>query len=91
MPTGLEVRIDGRSQVQNKRLALEILEARLEAFQLEKHQTQVNKGRKDQVGSGQRGDKIRTYRTRDNQITDHRTGRKYPLDRWLTGEPLLVE
>ena len=41
--------------------------------------------RKDQVGSGERGDKIRTYRFQDNQVKDHQTGKQAPCDRVLAG------
>jgi peptide chain release factor 1 len=46
----------------------------------------INRERKDKIGSGQRGDKIRTYRFQDNLILDHRTGQKFPLDSWLKGK-----
>jgi len=35
-----------------------------------------------------RADKIRTYRVRDDQILDHRTGRKTRLSAWLRGEAM---
>jgi len=41
--------------------------------------------RKGQVGSGMRGDKIRTYRFQDNIAKDHQTSRQAPLDRVLAG------
>lgn len=64
---------------------MEILASRLEALQQDQTHQKLNGSRKDQVGSGQRGDKIKTYRVRDNQVVDHRTGKKTPLDRWLSG------
>jgi peptide chain release factor 1 len=85
LPTGLTVRIDGRSQVQNRRLALEILATRLEDRAQHQDRAKVNQDRKGQVGSGQRGDKVRTYRVRDNMVTDHRTGQRWVLDKWLNG------
>jgi len=84
-PTGLSVRIDGRSQLNNKRIALEVLATRLEELHQVTENKKLNRDRKDQVGSGQRGDKIRTYRVRDNIVTDHRSGKKMPLDRWING------
>lgn len=84
-PTGLSVRIDGRSQLNNKRMALQILATKLEDQHTEQEQKRVSRDRKDQVGTGQRGDKIRTYRVRDNIVIDHRTGQKYQLSRWLDG------
>ena len=84
-PTGLSVRIDGRSQIQNRKVALQILATKLEDRHSEQLQERTNRDRKDQVGSGQRGDKIRTYRVRDNIVIDHRTGQKCQLSRWLDG------
>jgi peptide chain release factor 1 len=84
-PSGLSVRIDGRSQVANKKTALEVLATRIEALQRAMIHSCINKNRQDQVGSGQRGDKIRTYRVRDNLIIDHRTGKKWRFDQWILG------
>ncbi len=41
--------------------------------------------RKTQVGSGMRGDKIRTIRFQDNTVTDHLTGKRAPADKYLKG------
>jgi peptide chain release factor 1 len=41
--------------------------------------------RKKQVGSGMRGDKIRTYRFQDNTVKDHLTGRQAPADKVMSG------
>ena len=41
--------------------------------------------RKAQVGSGMRGDKIRTYREQDDQVTDHQTGKQARLKDVLRG------
>lgn len=41
--------------------------------------------RKQQVGSGERGDKIRTYRFQDGLVKDHRTNRSASIDRVLAG------
>jgi len=44
-----------------------------------------NNDRKTQIGSGMRGDKIRTYREQDDRITDHRTNKKFSLAEWVKG------
>lgn len=41
--------------------------------------------RKEQVGSGERGDKMRTYRFQDNSVKDHRTGKTSTCDRVMAG------
>lgn len=85
-PSGAKVRIDMRSQHQSKAMAIRVLESRLLEIQCERRNSHENQTRKTQIGSGMRGDKVRTYRSQDNQITDHRTGQKFRLDRWLRGE-----
>lgn len=86
-PSGLTVRIDNeRSQSQNRRLAMQVLRARLTAADEDKRVRETNDLRRQQVGSGMRGDKIRTLRVRDNLVTDHRTSKKWRLDAWLRGE-----
>ncbi len=42
--------------------------------------------RKEQTGSGERGDKIRTYRFQDNQVKDHRNNATVPIDQVLNGK-----
>ena len=42
--------------------------------------------RKAKVGSGERADKIRTYREKDDRVTDHRSGKKVGLGRVIRGE-----
>ena len=85
--TGLQVRIDNeRSQSQNKAMAMKVLAARLYEAEREKARQTKETERKQQVGTGQRGDKVRTYRTQDDQVTDHRTGVKVRLQSWYNGD-----
>lgn len=42
--------------------------------------------RKQQVGSGMRGDKVRTYREQDDTVTDHQTGKRASLKSILIGD-----
>lgn len=86
IPTGLSVRIDGRSQFANRKVALELLELKIQEKESDTAHEKLNKQRKESIGSGQRGDKIRTYRFQDNLILDHRTGQKLNLDSWMKGK-----
>jgi peptide chain release factor 1 len=77
LPTGLMVRAESeKSQKQNRENALMLLKARLYQIQKEQANTERVKERKDQVGSGQRGDKFRTIQEKHNSVTDHETGKK---------------
>lgn len=86
LPTGLSVRIDTRSQQRNKQIALKVLASRLSEREGQKLHAKENDARRAQLGTGQRGDKIRTYRTQDDRVTDHRSGRKWSLTKWMKGE-----
>ena len=76
-PTGLQVRCETeRDQHKNKRLAFGILRAKLlEAKENSEHAAR-NQARKEQLGVGARGDKRRTIRTQDDNVTDHVLGKK---------------
>ena len=85
-PTGFAVRIDNeRSQQQNKAMAYKVLAAKLYEAERDKIASERDKDRKQQVGTGMRGDKVRTYRTQDDQVNDHRTGQRWRLQDWARG------
>jgi peptide chain release factor 1 len=86
LPTGLQVRIDNeRSQHQNKAMAYKVLAARLYEAERERLAAERERDRRQQVGTGMRGDKVRTYRTQDDQVNDHRTGQRWRLQDWIRG------
>ncbi len=84
-PSGISVAIDGRSQHANRQLALAVLAARVaDVGRAEAFESQ-NADRRAKVGSGQRGDKVRTYRVKDDRWLDHRTGESGSVASWLSG------
>ena len=73
LPTGIVVSCqDERSQFQNKQKALKILYAKLKDYYERKKREEIAKERKEQVGTGERSEKIRTYNFPQNRVTDHR-------------------
>ncbi len=88
LPSGMVVSCqDERSQHKNRAKAMKILRARLAAAQHQKQQAEIDKDRRQQVGSGERSEKIRTYNYPQNRVTDHRIGLTlYKLDRIREGD-----
>ncbi len=73
VPTGTSVRIDsGRSRERNRELAFSTLLARLRDTRATRRKKAEDATRRALVGSGMRGDKIRTIRVQDGLVTDHR-------------------
>lgn len=75
LPTGIQAKSALKSQHQNRQIAREVLEARVAEHYRQQRTAAKAADRRDQVGSGMRGDKVRTYREQDDRVTDHRTGR----------------
>lgn len=73
LPTGLYVRCeDGRSQIKNKEMAMQILRSKLYEQKLREQQDAYSSHRRSLIGSGDRSEKIRTYNFPQSRITDHR-------------------
>jgi peptide chain release factor 1 len=77
-PTGIVVASrEERSQYANREKAMDILRAKLYEIEQTKATGNVTDLRREQVGSGDRSEKIRTYNFPDDRITDHRLGKKF--------------
>ena len=87
-PTGLDVRsTNQRSQLANREKALQILTAKLQQLEEEKEAKKYSGERKDQIGTGDRSEKIRTYNFSQDRITDHRIKKSWHnLPKILEGE-----
>ncbi len=88
IPSGLVVSCqDEKSQLKNKQKGMKILRARLFEKITSERNAEIAKTRKEQVGSGDRSEKIRTYNFPDRRVTDHRVGLTvYNLEAVLDGE-----
>jgi len=87
LPTGLTVRVENeRSQHQNRDEAMRLLRTRLLQRQREAVTQTRNHDRKVQVGTGMRGDKIRTIAVQRDQVTDHRSDRQITVKAFLRGD-----
>jgi peptide chain release factor 1 len=88
IPTGMVVACqDERSQYQNKIKAMKILKSRLLTMNIEKQTSERAQDRKNQVGTGDRSEKIRTYNFPQNRVTDHRINYTvYALNSILAGD-----
>lgn len=88
IPTGLVVASQSfRTQPQNKEAALTILRSKLFQEKIEKEAAERSKERKEQIGSGGRSEKIRTYNFPQDRVTDHRINKSWHgISRILDGQ-----
>jgi len=88
IPSGIVVHCqDEKSQIKNKAKAMRILRARLYEMEEQKAQAERAEARKNQVGTGDRSERIRTYKFPQNRLTDHRINLTlYKLDLIMQGD-----
>jgi peptide chain release factor 1 len=90
IPTGVVSECqDGRSQIQNRELALQQLYNRIYEAKKAAHDAEQTQKRRSLVGSGDRSDKIRTYNFPQNRVTDHRLegdNKNFNLDKVIEGD-----
>ncbi len=88
LPTGVVVsQQDEKSQHKNKAKALKILRARVYEAERQKKDRERSENRKNQIGSGDRSERIRTYNFPQGRVTDHRINLTlHKLDEFLSGE-----
>lgn len=94
IPTGLDVKCqEGKSQSSNRERAFQILYAKLQQIEDEKARKEASDVRLEQIGTGDRSERIRTYNFPQTRITDHRIGLTiHQLDQVMSGSfELLID
>ena len=85
IPTGIVVTAQCRSRENSKSQAVAEIQQRVDQITKMQYNTSIASDRKQQVGSGMRGDKIRTYRFQDDVVKDHLTGSSASVKKVLAG------
>ncbi len=88
IPTGVVVYCqEERSQHKNKEKAMRLLKARILEAEIQKQHDAIASNRAEQVGTGDRSEKVRTYNFPQNRVTDHRINlSKHNLDQIMDGD-----
>jgi peptide chain release factor 1 len=85
IPTGTVATSQTRSRQNSLNLALADIQQRVDKLAKTSYNTHIASDRRQQVGSGMRGDKIRTYRFQDDVVKDHLTDRTASVKKVLAG------
>ena len=88
LPTGIVATCqDEKSQLKNKQKALAVLRARVYDQIIREKAQEEDRNRKNQIGTGDRSERIRTYSFNDGRVTDHRIGKSvYQVDSFTDGD-----
>ncbi len=85
IPTGMVATAQCRSRQNSYDQAMQDIQKRVDNQALSQYNSDISNNRREQVGSGMRGDKIRTYRFQDDSVQDHVTGRRAKCNTVLKG------
>ncbi len=88
IPTGIVVNCqDERSQIKNREKAMKVMKSRLYDYYSQQYQSEYSENRKNQVGTGDRSERIRTYNYPQGRVSDHRINKTiYNLPEFLMGD-----
>jgi len=87
IPSGIVVRSEeARDQVKNEELAWKRMEEKLKTIFDKNNSNNIKDLRSSQIGEGERSDKRRTYREKDNLVIDHITGKKASMKEVMKGK-----
>lgn len=75
VPTGIKVVRDGRSQLSNREDAYKEIKRRVNHYYLTGFMEEESEVRREQIGTGERSEKRRTYRVKDGIVIDHITNK----------------
>lgn len=85
LPSGIIATAQTRSRINSEKLAMENIQAKVTEIFKNKQTAAISSDRKEQVGSGMRGDKRRTYRFQDDSVKDHETLKSSSVKQVMNG------